>query len=270
MTRFGLPILKPAEVVTIEQIVRLTLHADEQYELQLGDAVGFEFGLGIMGSDLPGIDWANQVRDIAPLAEWDGPRIVEAVEQAYGARQLRCLEVGFAGGMGDPGVVRAFEQRRYQRVSGDIWRMGTPRFDAVRNDLSVIPARASFAKVAELWRAYPTQDSLREQYADLGQRYLDETMVDGLLALDGTEPAGTLNLVTFGELGLVADLFVHPRHQGKKVGQTLLWHAVELAARCQVKHLTLLCRRDNIAAARLYEKTGFVKIAPMEHLRWVG
>lgn len=91
----------------------------------------------------------------------------------------------------------------------------------------------------------------------------DESYV--LLACDGPIIVGALRLSVYpsprmrhaGRIGPVA---VHPQHQGKGVGSTLLKAAVDLADNwLNLRRLNLLVFADNDAAIKLYRKMGFLE-----------
>ncbi|WP_240377472.1 ribosomal protein S18-alanine N-acetyltransferase [Bacillus piscicola] len=57
----------------------------------------------------------------------------------------------------------------------------------------------------------------------------------------------------------ITNIAVHSRHRGKKAGETLLIHAIDLASVYGVKRMSLEVRVSNTAAQSLYTKLGFQK-----------
>jgi ribosomal protein S18 acetylase RimI-like enzyme len=96
------------------------------------------------------------------------------------------------------------------------------------------------------------------------------------LAWDGNEAAGYMRLRLCDE---VADrlgnntielqrLYVHPLHQGKKIGVKLMHLALEYAANNNFEWIWLGVWEFNTRAQRFYEKFGFEKFS--EHVFQVG
>jgi len=68
---------------------------------------------------------------------------------------------------------------------------------------------------------------------------------------------------------LLNDLFVHPDHRRKKVGEMLLRHSQIHARSTGAKGLFLQTEADNISAQNLYEKLGFRKDPTACYYEWL-
>lgn len=93
-----------------------------------------------------------------------------------------------------------------------------------------------------------------------------------LLACDGPIIAGMLRLSIYPSprmrhMGRIGPVAVHPEHQGKGVGSTLMKAAIDLADNWLNLHrLHLLVFADNAAAIKLYQKAGFVEEGRLQDL----
>jgi ribosomal-protein-alanine N-acetyltransferase len=82
-----------------------------------------------------------------------------------------------------------------------------------------------------------------------------------VVAEDGGEVVGYAGLATSGREADVQTVAVSPDAQGRGLGRMLLDALVARAARDGATTLLLEVRADNAAAIRLYERTGFERIA---------
>ena len=274
MSRFNLPVLGAgAKPATSEQLVARSLHAEAIYDGALGETVHLDLGTAIISPDLAEVDMGNEMRDVQAPA--DGASVDEAiagVERTFSERKARCLAWSFAGGVLDEAVAVALEKRGYHRHLTEVWSLKAPRTERARRDLTIIPGRASYGKIQELFRATGAAQhesaARAAQYTQAAVRCLDDSRVDAILALDGQSPVGVAYLVTAGEAGFIADLYVHPARQREKIGTTLVERVVELATRSRHRSLTLFCRPGNVAARGLYVATGWEIVGQTQTLRW--
>ena len=273
MSRFNLPVMKTHAAATPEDLLRLAIHAEEIFEVMLGNRASFDFGLAIFSEELSRITSANQVRDVMMTPEISPEQMVEQVDTLFAAQRLACRQWSFSNGRVPEVLRELLEPRGFHVRKSHLYELKSPRnFARARKDLTVIPGRASFGKLMELdesaERAWgTTSEKSLVQYREAAIRSLDDPQVDNLLALDGQTPVGTSYLVTAGECGLIDNLYVHPHHERKHVATTLLERLIELAARSRLRHLMLFCDDDNTAARALYEGVGFVPVCPAEVLQ---
>ena len=269
MTRFHLPVFKASPHRSTAELVRLASHAEEIYERAVADAASFDFGLALLSNEFAEIAEANQVRDVAMVPGISAAQMAAQVEAAFAARNLTCHEWYFADGKVPPELRPILEARGYHLKKANLWVMQHPQNLDVRDDLTIIPGRASHQKLADLAVATEiawgtTGPAALAQFREAAIRYLDDPQVDNLLALSDQTAVGTVYLVTSGEMGLIIDFYVHPSHTRQKVATTLLDRIIELAHRSLLRHLCLFCDADNTAARALYQKTGFAEIAEIE------
>jgi GNAT superfamily N-acetyltransferase len=124
--------------------------------------------------------------------------------------------------------------------------------------VNVRPARRSDADAMGLthWlsanTAYGRNDPLERRLV-AAHRIFDDEETRPYLAED--EDGAVIGVLTIGRDELYA-IYVHPRHWGRNVGQTLLERAeAELAETCEVA--TLTCMVGNARARRFYERNGW-------------
>jgi GNAT superfamily N-acetyltransferase len=275
MSSFNLPVLGTAgKVATADELLRRSLHAEAIADAARGEIEHLNVGTAIWSPDLPDVTGANQVRDAQ--APDDGGDVAAAVDEAmafFEGRGVRPRVWSFAGGTVADDVVSVLESRGYRRAVDEVWGMRTPRLEGPPtglNDLTVIPIRASFGKLRELMRVSgpPGQPPVvAEQHAEAAVRALDDSRVDGVLALAGDVAVGAAYLVTAGEAGLMTDLTVRPDHRRRGLGTLLIARIAELAARSRHRSLTLFCAATDTPARNLYQKTGWEKVADCVRMR---
>lgn len=100
-----------------------------------------------------------------------------------------------------------------------------------------------------------------------------------ILALMGDESVGGAWIRLLGDKGMSnvdgedipeLALAVFPEYRGKGIGSKLLREFLVRAKQEHVKAISLSCRVDNVAAMKLYERHGFVRIPNSEQQNRVG
>jgi ribosomal protein S18 acetylase RimI-like enzyme len=69
----------------------------------------------------------------------------------------------------------------------------------------------------------------------------------------------SISTVKGGRVAWLEDMVVQPEWRGRRVGESLLKHALERARACNCSRITLLTDETNAAAKRFYERAGFVR-----------
>lgn len=270
-----LNVLKGSEGgVSREDLVRRARNV----EVELAGAVGQveEVGAGVAV-------WSEEFRRVPPVNFLAQVRLAEGVTAAEAFAEVE----GFYAGHGatcyswqpEGSAGEASFDLLAAHFSALGWRRVVHRFYGLqklvplegRGDLTVIPVRASFEKCRELLEASMAAEGrgdseARGQMAEAFVRQFDDTRVDGLLALEGTEAVGVVRIFSQGEFGYVAGMVVHPGWIRKRVGATLMMGICEVAARSRLRHVTLCVWPDNGAAVGLYERMGFVALG--ERAAW--
>ncbi len=268
MTRFNLPVFQGGPAASPDEILRLSLRAEEIFDATLGERINLDFAAAILSDEFPDVPAANQLRDITIPPDRPLDDLIAEAESLFTNRSRRCHAWIFADAHVPPQIRPLLENRGYSHAAGKLLRCTIPPQLHERKDLTIIPGRASFEKLADLFESahrFKT-DSARMQFRLATTRRLDDTRVDNLLALDGTTPVGTLYFITTGQLGFITQFFVHPNHHRKQIGSTLITRALELAARSRVRNVTLFCDADNQPAQTFYQNAGFTVAAEVESM----
>ena len=108
------------------------------------------------------------------------------------------------------------------------------------------------------------------------ERELNEANSNYYLAWDGNEAAGFLRMRLSGEVNhLLGDntvelqrLYIHPDHQGKKIGSVLMNFALDYASQRKFEWIWLGVWEFNFRAQAFYKKFGFKRFS--EHVFQVG
>ena len=118
-----------------------------------------------------------------------------------------------------------------------------------------------FAQEAEF------QPSSELQAAGLARIIGDSSVGVILVAGDGADVKGMVNLLFTvstalgGRVAILEDMVVDPRYRGAGIGSRLLRAAIEQAAACECRRVTLLTDSTNETAQRFYRRHGFADSA---------
>jgi ribosomal protein S18 acetylase RimI-like enzyme len=264
MAGFRLPVLKGGEGGTREALLRLATRAEGLWSETLGERVEVEGGEAVVSAEFSRVPAANRVQGVRE--DGDVAQTVAAVDAAFGARGVSCLEWSFGDEAGAERFSEMLLPRGYVRKRDRLYRMEQPGALQRAAEVMVIPGRASFQKLGDLaegaergWGTAEAAELL--QLREAAVRVLDDPQVDCLLALVGEEAVGAVYLVSVGEGIVLQELYVHPAWVRRGIGRTLLASAVEVAARSRARHLLLFCEEGNEAAQAMYEKAGFRAVA---------
>lgn len=131
-----------------------------------------------------------------------------------------------------------------------------------------------YAAVQQILSDYPSltyealgkSEGTTEKYLSSSKYITDVLRVDDQTVGFINYCAHNFELLTFHikRSGMIHLLGIDQRHQRKGYGQMLLTHAVSKLEELKVPQIFLTVKRDNSAARRLYEKTGFVCMIPIE------
>ena len=128
-------------------------------------------------------------------------------------------------------------------------------------ELTVIPARAAYGPLRRLLDerfAGDPQGALKVEAAELA---LDDSHLDGWVAMRGGAAVGLVHLLNDGETGAVTDLYVTPAQRRGGIGRHLLWRALEAGGRAGHRHVVAGVRPGGTG---LFAAAGFAAAG-----RWV-
>jgi hypothetical protein len=274
MSRFNLPVFKPeAAAATPAELFRRAMRAESILFQSMGEELPFDFGHGIVSAEFSALTDPNQMRDLTIPPGYTPEKVVADVDAAFAANHSVCRRYTFADGKIPLEFLTLLSPHGYVIRPATLWQIQKQNPLSIRDDLTIIPGRASYPKLAELARTLGAETNaappFADQEAEAAVRALDDTRIDNLLALDDETPVGTINLVTAGETGLLAYFAVRLDQRGMHVGSTLFSHAIELAARARLRELMLFSPPADPILNALCKKTGFVPIYTRDSLRLI-
>ncbi len=124
-------------------------------------------------------------------------------------------------------------------------------------DLTIIPARASFAHVAQIMPAmYPGASAAQAQEAAMC--HLDDSRVDAVLAIQGDRPVAYASVLSTGEAGFVQEFFVHAEVRGRGYGRAMAGWVFDICVRSVFKHVLCALPQDVPGTGDPARKYGFV------------
>ncbi|MFI5378973.1 MAG: GNAT family N-acetyltransferase [Tepidisphaerales bacterium] len=129
---------------------------------------------------------------------------------------------------------------------------------AERGDLQIIPARASFRHVRELF-AEAEAELGRRQLGDIVEAHLDDPHLDALLAIKDGRAVGHAGIFGVGELARLGLFYVAPALRRQGAGRTLLSHMLEIARRALYRHIFAGVIQSKSELASLYQSVGMRK-----------
>ena len=135
----------------------------------------------------------------------------------------------------------------------------------VRDDLQIIPARASYHGVRELhalWarEAHADNPTAADQTAQAMTDQLDEPRLDAFLARQDDQPVGIAAVLSLGQVGVIRGVFTHPDARGRAVATTLVAHTLDHCSRAQFTQVLTTCP-PVCPSNRLYQSIGFTPAA---------
>ena len=273
MSRFNLPVFKStAPALTGQQLIARTIRAHAAANAILGETTALDFGQAICAQEFPALRSANCVADVGLAADADPAAAIVAAEVHFARHKVPCRKWEISPDNTCLGLPAALESRGFQRRTDRCYSLTDVASLPERPDLTFVPIRSCLARMSQLREVLLTEEGIiepaeRQQLLVAAERRFDDIDMDGFLALttDATPAAiGCIMLYTYGELGYIYSLDVHPAYRRQKIGGALLLRAFELAARSRHRYVTLLTNEGNAAAIGLYERAGFVLLGTVD------
>ena len=260
----SLPILTSHPQPSADDLVRFYHRCELHWCSQIAEQTQLDVGTALTNTALGEVYDANQVLD-ATLAGGISPADAVAQAEAHFAEQgVRCSKWALAPAAPQEQTLPLAEHllaTGYSRGGYDILYMtGQPASPIEEvGGLTIIPARASFRHARQLSEEWVACYGMT-QLADAEMLHLEDPQTDALIALKNGVPAGLVAVLTVGEIGCIADLFVSEKFRRQGIGRTMMSRAIEICARSLFKHVFVGVDADNAPAQALYAKFGFRKI----------
>jgi ribosomal protein S18 acetylase RimI-like enzyme len=263
----SLRILNQKGARTEADLLRLFQQTEARLAEHLAEATPLEVGTAYSNRELADVYFANHVRDIALPDGMIPAQAYESVQQHFAGCGTRCASWAMnvaAPQLQTRPMAEYLMRQGYAAQVEDVMLLGqTPPIHVPQIEgLKVIPARASFKHVRELFAG-----------SDLGRRtpnaveaavmHLDDPHWDALLALRDGKAAGYVGVLAMGEVGRIEQLHVAEDQRRKGLGLLMMTRALEICARSLFKQVMLSVRPGNSDAKALYSKLGFGLIGQM-------
>jgi GNAT superfamily N-acetyltransferase len=126
---------------------------------------------------------------------------------------------------------------------------------AERDDLQIIPSRAGFRHVRELF-AEAEAELGRKRLGDTVEAHLVDPHLDALLALKDGRAVGHAGMLGVGELARIDLFYVSPALRRQGAGRTLLSHILETARRALYRHIFAGATQSQSSLLSLYQSVG--------------
>jgi ribosomal protein S18 acetylase RimI-like enzyme len=259
-----LPILTSHAQPSPSDLLRFSNRCELQWCRQIAeDEAALDVGTALVNARFSRVHDANQMMD-ASLPDGMTPADAVAQVHAYFEEQKsRCwkwtMNPSLPVERTQPLADYLLDQG-YQRGAYDIlYLRGRPAAIDEVAGLTIIPSRASFkhARVLEEESAAAWNEP---QLVETAMLHLEDPHSDSAMALKDGVPAGVVTVLSVGEIGQIASLFVAERFRRQGIGRTLMSRALEICARSLFKHVLLSCEPANSPAQALYHRVGFQRI----------
>lgn len=261
-----LPILQPHGQPTRQDLIRLFHQTESRWMQHLGEETALDVGTAFSNPQLSDIYNANNIRDVALPNEMSVEAAVVQVEAHYAAQGTKCAYWTF-----NPSApidrTRPLADHllslNYSAHTNDIMVLARDLASqpSTQSDLRIIPARASFRHVRQLFEDESRHRGRSMQVVDAAMLHLDDTHWDALLALKDGVPVAYIGVLSVGEIGKIEDVLVAHSFRGQGIGTIMMGRAIEICARSLFRHVMLAVLPSNVGAVALYHKLGFARLS---------
>ena len=154
---------------------------------------------------------------------------------------------------GDSPAITGMQERAVE-----IWQLDSlaQMLPQLHPQLTIIPARASFAHVAEM-AAMMRPHTDPAQAAEAAMCHLDDSRVDALIAIHDGHAAAYAAVLSTGEHGFIMEFFVREDLRRQAVGKTLAGRVIDICARSLFRNVYCPIDPTNEAAKTFLSGLGF-------------
>jgi GNAT superfamily N-acetyltransferase len=262
----SLPILPSHRSVSDDDLVRLYHRCELHWVRQAADETLLDCGVAFTNPLLAKVWDCNQMLD-ASIAEGSTPAdAVAEVDAHFTSHGVRCAKWVLNPALPverTQSLAEHLLSLGYQRGTYEVMYLAGQPAKPVKEvgGLQIIPARASFRHARTL-QEESAAEWKEPQVVEAAMLHLEDAQTDSLIALKDGVAAGLVSVLTVGELGYIADVYVAAQFRGQGVGRTLMSRALEICARSLFKHVFLSVDAGNAPAVNLYTQLGFRRLAP--------
>ena len=262
-----LPIAKQSYLPSTDTLVRAIKRAAVILARTAAEETQLDGATVFVNARRPGVRMINLATDLNIPGGATADGVLAQVfdhfrEASVPCHALRCAETQWPKPLAD-----AAEQAGYQRAASTVFLLDKfKRPGSFRDDLQVIPGRAAYAELRRLHRRdavarWNADDRLADDLADTHIDFYDESRLDSFLGRLAGQPAGVVNVLTLGNIGVITDVHTDHEHRRQGVARTLLTHAIEHCQRAAFEQVVLEAPEDCGIERALYESLGFKAVA---------
>lgn len=261
----ALPILTHRPQATPDDLVRFYHRCELHWCGQVAEQVTLDCGTALTNPALAEMNHPNQMVDATLPPGMTPPEAVALADAHFTSQGVRCSAWVLA-------PAAPVEQTKpladhllsvgHTRAAHDIlYLTGQPSAPIEEvSGLTIIPARASFRHARTLAEESGAAATNRQEFVQAVMLHLEDPSTDSLLTMKDGAAAALVSVLTVGEMGCIAELFVAEKFRRQGIGRTMMSRALEICARSLFKHVFVGVGADNAAAQALYRACGFRKI----------
>ena len=214
--------------------------------------------------DFPLVADANQVRDVQRGA-MEAEQVWRQVVEHFAKSGLDCLQWSFPLGRAEDSVVsfllaHGFIERRVTAMA-----MQVPPGLQVDDSLRMFPAGSVEQHYIALQQE--AHDRFSAEVADQMVQYLVRRLgrprLESYVAFYGKVPVGTLELLSVGPVGRIANVYVAASHRRRGVATGMFAWMFNLCLQRSRKCVCLSVAKDQPVALELYQKLGFQQVGEL-------
>jgi GNAT superfamily N-acetyltransferase len=261
-----LPVAPPSSVPAPDALLRALLSAEVILGRTMAQETQLDGATVFTNPQRPAVHMANCARMVR-LPDGTMPAsVVEQVLAYFSDAGVTCHQFSSATANWPAELAQEIETHGYHLGEPcDLYllRQRRPPGHALA-ELQIIPGRAAYAEFTALCRdAAASMWNLRgaqaEQYSAAHTDQLDEPHLESFLGRLEGKPAGIVNVLSAGPVGVIDWVYTTPTLRGRGVASRLLDHALDYCQRAQFAQVILEAQRG-APACTLYESLGFAAV----------
>ncbi|MCC7408176.1 MAG: GNAT family N-acetyltransferase [Phycisphaeraceae bacterium] len=212
-----------------------------------------------------GVRVCNRASAITLGENQDARKLIGEIDGAFERRGLRCWELSSAEADWSPEVSAAAREAGYREGGRWLYQLRHYRgVESVRKDVQILPARAAYGALGEVFRdmgaqgPHETGEDVEGFVATMIDR-LDEPRLEVFLGRVEGRSVGVAGVMSLGPVGVVASVHTMRDFRGRGVGGTMLGHVMDYCQRAQFEQV-ILQTPAGCPAGRLYQRVGFERV----------
>jgi ribosomal protein S18 acetylase RimI-like enzyme len=261
-----LPVAPQSHAPAPDALVRAIQRGDMDLARMAAEEAELDGAVAFINPRRPGIYMLNFAGEVRVPAGAAPGSVLAQIADHFRAAGTRCWSLRPPGATWPADLATAIEQAGYQPVPVPIFALQHyQRPDRLNEQLQIVPSRAAGAEAQRLCRRvaidrYHVDETIATHLAQSHADFLDEPRLEAYLGRLAGTPAGMVEVLGLGDLGIITNLSADPAHRRQRVATTLLAHALDYCARAAFRAVILETDEGN-PAIKLYEALGFRRAA---------